>query len=172
MKAFLLSSHPIKTYFCYFLYWVWVIFFLNRVSRFWMDFRHQHLQTPLGALPVAAALRNSRLISLNVLSLGDQASLWKRPAPNSAIQREIAMAILQAPEITGSFIIPAFSVISNPTVTLVLPFPDEKNISMLQVYWKCVFSTTVQPWILFNNDWKEWMNYKNILQVKSVIWEL
>lgn len=36
------------------------------------------------------------------------------------------MAILHPPEITGSLLFPAFSVISNPTVTLVLPLPDEK----------------------------------------------
>lgn len=47
-----------------------------------------------------------------------------------------------------------------------------KNISMLQVYWKCMFSSIVQPWILFNNDRKEQMNDTNVLQVKSVIWEL
>lgn len=155
MKVFLLSIHPIKTYFWDFLYYVWMIFFLTRLSWFWMDFRHQHLQTLLGALPVAAALRYSRLISLNVLSPGDQASLWKRPAPNSAIQREIAMAILQPPEITGSLLFPASSVISNPTVTLVFPFPDEK----IQACFKCIENAC--PAVLFSHEYCSTMTEKS-----------
>lgn len=66
-----------------------------------LNFRHQHLQTLLGSFPVAAALRYSRAVSLNVLSLRHQASLRKRPAPNSVVQ----MAILQPSDITGSLIL-------------------------------------------------------------------
>lgn len=50
--------------------------------------------------------------------------------------------------------------------------PWWKNTGVLQVYWKCTFNSTVEPWMLLNNGRKEWRNYMNVLQVKSVIWEL
>lgn len=106
----------------------------------------------LGALPVAAALRHPRLISLNVLSLRDQALLWERPAPNSAIQREIALATLWLSAIKGSLLFPATNVISNPAVTLVLSFPDEKykHVSrVLKMHVQHYYSAmnTVQQWL-------------------------
>lgn len=80
-----------------------------------------------GAVPEAAAPRHSRLISLNVLSLADQASLWKIP-------------LLQA----------CCECIEN----------------------KYIFSSSTQPWTLFNIDQRGRMKGRNVLQVKPVMWEL
>lgn len=53
--------------------------------------------------------------------------------------------------------------------------PVKKNL--LQACCKCIekkyiFSSSAQPWTLFNSDQKERMKDRSVLQVKSVIWEL
>lgn len=53
--------------------------------------------------------------------------------------------------------------------------PCEKDLLQACCKWienKYIFSSSVQPWTLLSSDQKERMKDRNILQVKSVMWEL